>query len=86
VAFHLPAGRVVASPKIAPATRVRFLRGIWRSKTGLPRPCTRLLLSPSRGPTGAWIKALKVEGRGATEIGDEVGCSRRAVYKVLGAA
>jgi DNA invertase Pin-like site-specific DNA recombinase len=33
----------------------------------------------------AQIKALKAEGLGATEIADQVGCSRRAVYKVLGA-
>jgi DNA invertase Pin-like site-specific DNA recombinase len=34
----------------------------------------------------ARIKALKAEGLGATEIADQVGCSRRAVYKVLGVA
>lgn len=29
------------------------------------------------------IRALKAEGKGATEIGRLLGCSRRAVYKVL---
>jgi DNA invertase Pin-like site-specific DNA recombinase len=30
------------------------------------------------------IRALRAEGMGATEIAREVGCTRRAVYKVLG--